>query len=295
MIERFLNYITLEKHYSACTIVSYKNDLMQFCTYLELSPESFEVSKITESDVRMWVISLLEKKTSPRSVNRKLTTLKSFWRFCLKIGSVDVNILQRIPSLKVEKKLPEFYKKTELDAIFGNEPSDVDDFESIRDTLILRMFYETGMRRAELIALRIRNISLTDNTLKVLGKRNKERIIPFGDSLKLLIEEYLILRNKEVGCSSDTLFLLKSGKELYPKAVYNIVVKHISEIDSISNTKKSPHVLRHSFATTMLNRGADINAIKELLGHANLSATQIYTHTIFDEIYDTYKHAHPRA
>ncbi len=294
MVEHFLHYLSLEKQYSNHTVHSYRNDLQQFCEYLRIAPSEFDPVKVKESDIRMWIVSLLEQKISPRTVNRKLSSLKSFWKFCIKIGRVDENILHKIVSLKVPETLPTFYKKSEMDELFAYD-YDPDNFEEVRDSLVLQMFYETGMRRAELIGLQMSNVSLADMTLKVLGKRNKERIIPFGQSLKDLIVAYLALRSKCVTAQTGFLFLLKNGKPLYPKAVHNIVVNRISQIENISTAKKSPHVLRHTFATAMMNNGADINVIKELLGHANLAATQIYTHAVFDEIYNTYKHAHPRA
>lgn len=291
MINQFLHYIELEKHYSAHTVLAYKNDLLQFCAYMGVAPELLNPTLVTESDIRNWVMDLLEQE-SPRSVNRKLSSLKSYWRFCIKMGITDTNILKKIISPKTKKPLPAFYKESEMNEALAYEWAG-DDFESIRDNLIIRIFYETGIRRAELIGLKDSDIDMAEKTIKVLGKRNKQRIIPFGDELKQAIHIYKERRNADADVCGNTFFVRPNGQALYPKLVYNIVNKRMSEVSTLH--KQSPHVLRHTFATAMLNNGADINAVKELLGHASLAATQVYTHTTFDEIHNIYKHAHPRA
>ena len=290
VIKQFLDYIQFEKHYSAHTILAYRNDLMQFCMYLGADADTFDPKSVTEQDVREWLIKLLQTET-PQTVNRKISSLKALWRFCMKMGILEKDILRKIISPKKKRPIPVFYKDSEMAEALSQ--SLADGFEEIRDHLIIRMFYETGIRRSELVGLKDADVDLADCTLHVLGKRNKQRIIPFGNGLADEIREYLAAREKEFGARTGSLFVLKNGKPLYPDFVYSMVRKRMSAVSTLR--KQSPHVLRHTFATTMLNHGADIDAVKELLGHANLAATQIYTHATFDEIHNIYKHAHPRA
>lgn len=294
MLTRFIQYLEYEKKYSQHTTGAYENDLLQFCDYLEVAPDDLNVNTVKDTDIRSWIIALLEQGMKPRSVNRKLSSLKSFWKFCLKLGITDQNMLKKIHTLKVPDTLPVFYTQSELDELLA-QPYDKEDFTEVRDNLIVRMFYETGMRRAELISLRTTNINWSENMLRIRGKRNKERIIPFSATFRERMIEYREMMRRTVAAPGETFFVSANGDPMTPSKVYNIVQKRIASIERISSSKKSPHVLRHSFATAMLNNGADINAIKELLGHSSLAATQIYTHTVFSEIYETYKHAHPRA
>ena len=290
VIKHFLDYIQLEKHYSAHTIRAYRTDLLQFCTYLGVDAESFDPRMVTEQDVREWLIALLQNET-PQTVNRKISSLKALWRFCMKTAVLEKDILRKLISPKKKRPLPVFYKDSEMTEVLSQPFSD--DFEEVRDHLIIRMFYETGIRCSELVGLKDADVDLEGRTLRVLGKRNKQRIIPFGDGLAAEISNYMHLRVQQFGDDTVFLFVRKNGEPLYPELVYNMVHRRMSQVSTLH--KQSPHVLRHTFATTMLNHGADIDAVKELLGHANLAATQIYTHATFDEIHNIYKHAHPRA
>ncbi len=290
VIKQFLDYIQFEKHYSVHTILAYRNDLLQFCSYLGVDADAFDPVLVTELDVREWLIQLLQSET-PQTVNRKISSLKALWRFCMKMGMLEKDILRKIISPKKKRPIPVFYKDSEMDEILSQPVPD--DFEAVRDHLIIRMFYETGIRRSELVGLKDTDVDLADCTLLVLGKRNKQRMIPFGEGLASEIRNYMDARMQLFGSDTGSFFVRKNGKPLYPNLVYNMVHKRMSQVSTLH--RQSPHVLRHTFATTMLNHGADMDAVKELLGHASLAATQIYTHATFDEIHNIYKHAHPRA
>lgn len=285
----FLEYLQYEKRFSNHTILAYSNDLLQFSTYLEKEYEVKELQDINHTLIRSWIVSMMDDKITARSVNRKITTLKTFYKYLLRQQLVKENPMLKIQSPKTAKRLPVFVEKDNMDALldsveFGS------DFEGQRNKLMMELLYATGMRLSEMINLKQADISLGSLQLKVLGKRNKERIIPFNNELKSLLEAYLAheeTKNKEY------LFITKNGKKLYEKFVYRVVNKYLSLVTSIQ--KKSPHVLRHTFATHMLNNGADLNAIKELLGHANLSATQVYTHNTVEKLKNVHKQAHPKA
>ena len=277
-IQQFLDYIKFEKRYSSHTVVSYQTDLKQFTQYLL---EEYQISKIQEVSyniIRSWIVSLVDSKIASRSVNRKITTLKSYFKFLLREGQVDKNPMLKIVAPKTSKKLPLFIEQKKmnhlLDEIYFEE-----DFEGLRDNLILKLFYYTGIRLSEWV------------NIKVLGKRNKERIIPFNLELKIAFEKYFAARVPEI--EEKFLFLTSKGKKVYDKLVYRVVNKYLDRI--ITNDKKSPHILRHTFATHMLNNGAELNAVKELLGHTNLSATQVYTHNTFEKLKKSYNQAHPIA
>ncbi len=285
----FLEYLQYEKRFSNHTILAYSNDLAQFSTYLEKEYEVKALQDINHTLIRSWIVSMMDNKITARSVNRKITTLKTFYKYLLRQQLVKENPMLKIQSPKTSKRLPVFVEKDNMDVLldsieFGS------DFEGQRNKLMMELFYATGMRLSEMINLKQVNVSLSSQQLKVLGKRNKERIIPFNNELKRLLEAYLTqeeVKNKEY------LFITKTGKKLYEKFVYRVVNKYLSLVTSIQ--KKSPHVLRHTFATHMLNNGADLNAIKELLGHANLSATQVYTHNTVEKLKNVHKQAHPKA
>ena len=287
--DSFLQYLQYEKRLSPHTLVSYSTDLTQFYDYLQITYQVKDLHDINHSLIRSWIVSLMEQKISPRSINRKITALKTFYKYLLKQRIVTDNPMLKIQSPKTSKRLPVFVEEGKMDVLldnieFGNDES------GMRNKLIIEMFYGTGMRLTELINLKTNNVDLVSNQLKVLGKRNKERIIPFNSELKTKIEEYLKIRK---GKNHVTLFVSDNGKKLYEKFVYRIVKKYLSNVTTID--KKSPHVLRHTFATHMLNNGADLNAIKELLGHSNLSATQIYTHNTVEKLKNAHKQAHPKA
>lgn len=291
--ESFLQYLKSEKRYSPHTLSSYENDLDKFLEFLGSVGHSGVLSEVTSQDVRAWIVDMMDKGFTAVSVHRKISCLRGFYRFMVKQGMVDRNPLEKVVLPKRKKSLPVFVDeealKTLLDSFdFG------DDFKGIRNQIIIEMLYTTGMRRAELTGLRCDDVDLMNNTVKVTGKRNKQRIIPILPSFSERLKEYMKKREEEFssGCE-EWLFLTDSGKRMYDKIVYNIVKSYLSLVTTIE--KKSPHVLRHTFATHMLNRGADLNSIKEFLGHANLSATQVYTHNTFEKLKEIYKRAHPRA
>jgi integrase/recombinase XerC len=285
----FLEYLQYEKRFSNHTILAYSNDLAQFSTYLEKEYEVKALQDINHTLIRSWIVSMMDNKITARSVNRKITTLKTFYKYLLRQQLVKENPMLKIQSPKTSKRLPVFVEKDNMDVLLDSIEFGID-FEGQRNKLMMELFYATGMRLSEMINLKQVNVSLSSQQLKVLGKRNKERIIPFNNELKRLLEAYLTqeeVKNKEY------LFITKTGKKLYEKFVYRVVNKYLSLVTSIQ--KKSPHVLRHTFATHMLNNGADLNAIKELLGHANLSATQVYTHNTVEKLKNVHKQAHPKA
>jgi integrase/recombinase XerC len=289
--EDFIKHLQFEKRYSAHTLVAYNTDLVQFIQFMNKSNGDFEFKKVTSKHVRSWIISLMENGVSARSINRKIATLKSFYKFLMRQNIVDMSPVQLVTTPKVGKKLPSFVQKENLDQLLDHDFF-AHDFEGARDKIIISLLYGTGVRLAELKNLKCQNIDLAGHTIKVLGKRNKERIIPYPKSIDPPLNDYFKLR-EEVGTINEFLLLTSDGEHVYDKLIYRVVKKHLSMVTTIS--KKSPHVLRHSFATHLLNNGADLNAVKELLGHSNLSATQVYTHTTFEKLKEIYKQAHPRA
>ena len=292
MISQFLQYLQYEKNYSSHTVLSYNTDLLQFCHFLGLSPEDFSPETVSPVIIQQWVLSLMEAANSPRSISRKISTLKSFWRFMLVRGFADKNPTLKLVLPKTNKPLPTFYREQEMDDALSVNAR-VGGFEAVRDYTIIELFYETGLRVSELVSLRDSSVDFASSQIRVIGKRNKERIIPIGKDLCTDIKAYQELRNKDIERQSDALFVLKNGKAMYSKAIYNIVHRKMSEVSTLH--KQSPHVLRHTFATTLLNNGADISAVKDLLGHSSLAATQVYTHVSFSELNKIYKQAHPRA
>ena len=285
----FIQYLQFEKRFSNHTLAAYANDLIQFIAYLEKTYEIKSMEEVNHTLVRSWIVSLMESKLSPRSVNRKITTLKSFYKYMLRQGKITENPMLKILSPKTSKRLPVFVEKEKMDMLL-----DVVDFgedvEGQRNKLIIEVFYATGIRLSELINLKQADIDFHQCQLKVLGKRNKERIIPFNKEIKATIESYI---KSKKDLPNEFLFETKKGKRLAEETVYGVVRSYLSLVTTID--KKSPHVLRHTFATHMLNNGADLNAIKELLGHANLSATQVYTHNTVEKLKSIHKQAHPKG
>jgi len=293
MLTSFLTYIKIEKGYSAHTARSYGDDVMQFFTFCGFDPEKDNLSTITHRQVRYWLSSIISNGITPRSANRKLSSLRSFFRYSMREGKVKTNPVARIIPPKSAKHLPSFVGEKEMKEVLDVERY-TDDYPGSRNQLIILLFYFTGMRLSELIGLTVERIDFSSSSIKVLGKGNKERIIPIHPELAKIISEYLKLRDEvDVNKFENTLFLTQKGKPIYPKLVYRIVRSNLSEVTTLE--KKSPHVLRHTFATHLLNHGAELNAIKDLLGHANLSATQVYTHSSFEKLKKAYKQAHPRA
>ncbi len=288
--ERFIQYIEDERRLSPHTIAAYKNDLRQFFDFLE-EMEINSTKNINHSTIRSWIIQLIENKVSNRSVNRKLSTLKTYFKYLIKEGELDENPMNKVLAPKTSKRLPVFVEEKSMDLLLDKVDFG-EGFTASRDRLIIELFYSTGIRLSELINIKLNDINPHNHHLKVLGKRNKERIIPLNDSLLNRFNTYLEIR-KEIHPQSDDLFITKKGKKIYNKLVYRIVNYYLSKVTTIN--KKSPHVLRHTFATHMLNNGADLNAIKEILGHSNLSATQIYTHNTIEKLKSIYKQAHPKA
>ena len=292
MVNEFLQYLQYEKNYSFHTVLSYRTDLYQFCDFLVIKPQEINTLNVNSQQIQQWTLLLISTKISARSLSRKISTLKSFWKFLLVRGLATQDPTLKIILPKTKKPIPAFFKEKEMNSALDNK-SNPNDFETTRDLLIISVFYQTGIRLAELISIEDKDIDLTNGNLRVTGKRNKQRIIPVSNSLCKEISEYIELRNNKLEILSVNLFLRENGQKLYPKLIYNIVHNTMSEVSSLH--KRSPHVLRHTFATSILNGGADINAVKDLLGHSSLAATQVYTHTSFEELNNIYKHAHPRA
>jgi len=292
IVDKYRSYLRYEKNYSLHTEISYYTDLVQFGSYVEANYPDVDLLAVDGDIIRSWIISLMSEKVSAKSVNRKLSSLKSFYRFLQKTGQMVNNPLKKISGPKIKKPIPSFVNYSEMEKVL-DEDCLSEDFEVCRNKLILELFYVTGMRRAELIGLKDSDIDLNTGNILVTGKRNKQRIIPIGPNTVQLVNKYLSVRNESVGNQMEAFFVREDGRSMYPMLIHRIVSSHLKWIPTLA--KASPHVLRHSFATGMLNNGADINAVKELLGHSSLASTEIYTHTSFDELKKIYDKAHPRA
>lgn len=293
-IDSFIIYLKTEKRYSAYTLKAYETDLRQFYAFLERIDDEKEEFVDEHRQIREWIVQMMELGISPRSIKRKVSTLGSYYRFLVRKGVLPASPLTRISIPKSGKRLPSFIPEDKLDHLldrvnFGN------DFTGVRDRLIIEMLYFTGMRRSELITLCNSDVDSSEMTIKVHGKGGKERVIPVGQAFSQTIREYMKKKASEFGVllPAGPFFVTGKNNRLYPELVYRVVNKYLRLITS--GGKRSPHILRHSFATHMLNHGADLNAIKDLLGHASLSATQVYTHNSFEKLKKIYKQAHPRA
>ena len=289
-ISQFLKYISLEKRYSDHTVKAYNVDLSQLDNYLLDSYKS-SLSDANQEMLRSWLVEMLEFGISAKSVNRKITSVRSFYKFMLREGFVKFDPSLKLQSVKSSNKLPVFVEEFQMQKLLREETFE-NDFEGKRDLLILDLFYSTGIRLSELINIKLNDFNLKNRVLKVLGKRNKERVVPLTTELICSIDKYMPFR-EDKHVETDFLLITSGGKKMYPSLVYKIVNQRLSTVTSLA--KKSPHVLRHTFATHMLNNGADLNSIKELLGHANLSATEVYTHNSIEKLKKVYKQAHPRA
>jgi integrase/recombinase XerC len=293
LIQSFLDYLKFQKRYSQHTIISYQNDLTSFFDFIEIQFSVQSLNEINASFARSWLASLKEKGIESKSINRKISTLKSFFKYQLKKGIIPTSPMATIVSTKVKKRLPQFVAENDINTLF-NYMEFPDNWNGKTNRLVFHLLYNTGIRQAELINLKEAHIDTGNSTIKVLGKGNKERILPVSNELSQLIKKYVTDKQTElVLADREILLVSEKGKKLYPKYVYTVVKKYLTAVTTID--KKSPHVLRHTFATHLMNNGADINAVKELLGHSSLAATQIYTHNTIEKLKEVYKKAHPKA
>jgi len=287
----FVNYIALEKNQSPLTVKAYRNDLENFAAFCLTNFELQNIEQVSYSEIRSWIVDLVTKKNSNSSINRKISSLQSYYKFLLKTKTISVNPLLKHKPLKKEKKLQVPFSEKEMNEVIDSLKN-LDDFISVRNKLMIEMFYGTGMRRIELINLKLKDVDLENKTIKVLGKRNKERYIPLLDFVIKSINSYTLKRT-EIKTESENLFITDKGKKTCETLVYRVINTYFSGVSS--KVKKSPHIIRHSFATHLLNEGADLNAIKELLGHASLASTQVYTSSSLNKIKEVYNQAHPRS
>lgn len=290
--EKFIEYLEFEKKYSMHTVAAYKKDLESFLNFASEGYEITDVKEITYAVIRSWIVSLVNTGISNRSVNRKVSSLKAYFKFLLKTKQVEINPLTKHKALKIAKKVQVPFSEKEITEVL-TLLDQADDFESIRNKLIVELFYATGMRRAELVQLKLSDLSIPQQTIKVLGKRNKERIIPVLPSVLKTFQSYLKRRSEqEVVLDDEAMFLTSKGVKIYETLVYRVINSYFSEASE--KVKKSPHILRHSFATHLLNQGAGLNAVKELLGHSSLASTQVYTHSSIAKLKEVYRDSHPR-
>lgn len=293
MTETFFKYLQFEKRLSTHTLLAYQTDLNQFCDFLFKTFEEKESALATYTMVRSWVVSLVEAGIEPQSVNRKIATLRSYYKFLLRQNVIQADPMIKIHVLKTRKRLPSFVKESDMVQLLDNSEFG-GDFTGYRDKLILELFYSTGMRLSELLTLKENHVDLSNRTIKVIGKRNKERVIPFPESIVDIITDYQKVKNKEIARSDHgRLLVTETGKPCYPMLVYRVVRSRLTTSTSVE--RKSPHILRHTYATHLLNKGAEINAVKDLLGHSSLAATQVYTHNSIEKLKKVFEQAHPKA
>ncbi|MBK6265494.1 tyrosine-type recombinase/integrase [Marivirga sp. S37H4] len=293
MLNTFLKYLQFEKRYSVNTLVSYRSDLDQFAAFLENQYQLKDLLLAEHRHIRSWIVAMMQQKISPRSINRKMASLRMFYKFAISREKISQSPVQKIQALKVSKDLPQFVHEADINdllTLFEFE----DDFEGSRDAFVMELLYGTGIRLSELIGLRLKDFDLYASTIKVLGKGSKERVIPFHNALKERLDHYLLHKKEHLfHTESEPLIVTNKGEKSYPMLIYRIVKKYLDQCTTID--KRSPHVLRHTFATHLLNKGADLNAVKDLLGHSSLAATQVYTHNSLDKLKAVFDQAHPKA
>ena len=292
LIDSFLEYLRLERNYSERTIVSYQTDLREFEGYLKETEAELDWEKVHADHIRNWMVYLMENGRASTSVNRKLSSLRSFYRFLLRKKEVTVNPMLKVVGPKKKRPLPFFVREKDMNRLLDEIPFG-GGFEGCRDRTILEVFYATGMRLSELIGLNDADVDFSAKLIKVTGKRNKQRLIPFGKELEENLSLYIKVRDEAFPKGAERFFVLKNGKQMYPMGIYRLVKRNLSKVVSLK--KRSPHVLRHTFATAMLNDNAELQSVKELLGHESLVTTEVYTHTTFEELKKVYEQAHPRA
>ncbi|MGJ3234470.1 tyrosine-type recombinase/integrase [Marivirga sp.] len=293
MLNTFWKYLEFEKRYSHHTLVSYQNDLNQFSKFLESQYQTHDLLKAEHRHIRAWIVSLMQEKINPKSINRKIISLRAFYKFAISREAINQNPTQKIKALKTSKELPQFVQEKEMDNLL-NLIDFTDDFEGCRDALIMELLYGTGIRLSELIGLKYSDFNIQSKTIRVLGKGNKERVIPFHNKILTRLNIYISHKNKMFSGNGNTaLIVSNNGNEAYPMMINRITKKYLNQVTTISKT--SPHVLRHTFATHLLNKGADLNAVKDLLGHSSLAATQVYTHNSLDKLKKVFDQAHPKA
>ena len=293
-IQSFIDYLKFEKRYSAHTIRSYQDDLVQFFDFLDKQFGKLTLTEISSSFVRSWLASLKDDAVTARTINRKISTLKSFFKFQLKQGKVENTPMGNIISPKISKRLPVFIKEKDLVDLTNALNTNTEDWDGLNTKMLITIFYSTGMRLSELINLKERQVDFSRKQFKILGKGNKERIIPAGVDLLAIIKDYINEKRKTFEKADDVLLVNSKGKKIYPKYAYNLV-RSILQEEVKTLDKTSPHVLRHTFATHLMNNGANLDAVKELLGHASLASTQVYTHNTIEKLKNVYKKAHPKA
>ena len=292
LTDSFLDYLLHERNYAESTVERYKADVLELQKFGEEQRGSITPEKVDAELVRDWIAFLMDEQRCASTINRKLSSIRTYYRFLLRKGLVAVDPLQKVVGPKKKKPLPVFLKENEMNRLLD----DIDfgeSFEGCRDRMIIEMFYATGMRLSELVGLNDADVDFSTALIKVTGKRNKQRLIPFAKELESSMREYVNKRNEKFPLRSDAFFVRKGGQRLYPGFVAALVKRNLSKVVTVK--KRSPHVLRHTFATAMLNHGADLNSIKELLGHESLATTEVYTHTTFEELKKVYNQAHPRA
>ena len=292
-IQSFLDYLRYEKRYSAHTLISYQTDLTSFFDHLTLQFGKISLKDINHNFIRSWLTNLKTRGLIAKSLNRKISTLKSFFKYQLKTGMIDATPMVNVISPKIKKRLPVFVTENDTKKLVESLSQSTENWKTLNARMLITIFYSTGMRLSELLSLKEKQIDFSRSQIKVLGKGNKERIIPVSSDVVKIIQNYQQLKRKDFEHTDNVLLVTEKGKKIYPKYAYLLVNKFLGETSTLD--KKSPHVLRHTFATHLMNNGADLNAVKELLGHASLASTQVYTHNTIEKLKNVYKKAHPKA